>query len=116
MLARMSGHYAPAVVADKGPSEGLGEITPHLGWQLNSITPDSATLPLGEIAARLSSASVPSADYFIFVDSSVAYAAMPVPADPRRRRLAPINPVTIDAAFSVIGVKRIEADLDSCAI
>lgn len=114
VLARTSGSFIQAVVGDKGPHRGLGEITPHLGWQLNGVQPDPATLPLGQIRDQLARAHVRSVEYFVFPQTTVGAAPGALVPDPAKRRPVRIDSETIAAAFSRLDLKAVEADLNSC--
>lgn len=115
VLARTSGAFVPAVVGDEGPRDGLGEITPELGWRLNGVTPDPSTLPLSQVKALLPRAHLSAAaEYFVFTQASVAYAPGAFPGDPKKRKAVAINAASIKSAFDRLGREAVETDLKQC--
>ena len=83
-LVRYEGRFARAIVGDLGPTEGLGEGTPKLGWELNNEPKDVDAMSAKQLQDAMKDAQIDELEvnYFVLVNSSVAYAT-------KKPRIAP---------------------------
>ena len=55
---RYEGRFARAIVGDQGPTKGLGEGTPKLGWELNEDPKDVDAMSAAQLQDAMKDAQI----------------------------------------------------------